>query len=69
MTQETRNFVDFILDSMDNEELIKAFVDAKSIKNLDAAFVKMGYLVTPEDLVKIEYIKDRMGRPGPSPFY
>ena len=69
MAQGKKNFVDFILDSMNSEELIRAFVNAKSIKELEATFVERGYSVTPEDLAKIEEIKNRMGSPGPSPYY
>lgn len=69
---EQLNFIDFILDSQENEKLTHGFLKAKSKEELGDFFASVPqYGIAPDELDKIWKIREKLPKwgPRPSPFY
>ena len=54
----TRNFIDFILATKDNEALLTDFLKCRSAPDLEAFFADRGYTVTGKDCEKLIKAKE-----------
>jgi hypothetical protein len=59
MTGE-KNFIDFIIDTKEDEALLKDFINCKTEDDLEALFGNV-YHVSGEDCIKLIRAKDELG--------
>jgi hypothetical protein len=66
MKRTERNFIDFIVDSRDDETLITKFLECKTEQDLQKLFGEK-YIVSEEDCSKLIKAKSDLGLDGRGP--